>query len=1701
MIVLVLLYTYQFTNFPHYWMKITGLSAKIIADLGFQKFSAVQLFTKLLTPASFLVVIIIQIHYFHEPFMKLSDINRFRNILNPPSEINEIANIEERRSEEEHAEDEENIENSQEKSFNFYQEAEKLAISFRKLLDQLIEVLWRIAEVHCFKIVCIVVFVCCIKEVSAINVVLVVLLLVCLPLSHIHSLASLTTTLILLFTSAAILFKMAYQLSFTDRWIVNCTDMGNVTINNDTNVYLGFEKTTHLANYLKRYVAIVVLISLQGVIKTRQIQRYKTPNINRPDYGTIFHNIGRQDADLGLLNCFKFLMNYGFYKFGEEICFSMSILTIWLRMDVYSVIYTILLIIMVAIGHKGRHYMWPIYMVLLTIFLAIQYLAVLGVPPVICQTYTWDGRNGFTNNLKIWLFLPTFTTTPPNSHKLLSDFFQLLCVSRMWEVFSLESNTEYKGGSNEDVTAVFDDKTAPNPTKDFITYKESYLDYLKSFVFQYLFWLSLIFLFVTGTHRVTLFGLGYLFGCFYFLWMGMEMFVKPIKTLLRNWRLMLGFNLFVIFTKSCLQLLACVYADKQLCWVQQLFNIVCFKRWYNPYDENGSSNKCLTKTDEANMTWDSLSFVILIFLLRTFQSHYFRHVREEIVAQNKQAAAGAEIINKHLVLVVEKRKKREEHHLNIIKKKMKRIKMRQMKLQQRALLESNDHYIIIRSGDYYMFDDDTDELDASDTLSDSSHLDFDDDMSESPLVKLMNLTKIHKTVTKKKGKQSDESSKVTANVGSSTKLDPDEDGIENNLSESNVEKEQNKSGFTNLIKNIWRLFLTLLDYLIIKIEAQSAEYNAVANKINELKIAEKHQAPLNMVRAHSLRESDRDDDDLLTDPSNFQEPDNPDEADLAGLEGHKDATQKEKDFQEHSYRLFRLIVAIVQALNARSEIVCYFAMILNVLLSASVLSMAFPVSVFLWAMLTVPRPTKRYWLILLLYTEVIVVVKYLFQFSFFSWNSSKSEAVWPSIIGVDKKDNYALLDLFLLVCLFIHRSNLRRFGLWKDAQDMDTDLAEAGGQLQGETNQEVFDQMPEETSPSALQSKPSELNLERRSSVGSLSAQIGSEKAETVTDQMNIPQKKIPKCFLPFYLFYKRMRDPKYSTTVDVYKFMFLCDFINFFIAIFFYSYFGPTANDEAVTAAIQKNQVPTPFLAMLIVQFLLIIIDRALYLRKEVFGKFIFQIMLVFVVHVGLFFVLPQITERKFTENIPVQVWYVIKCVYFGLSAYQIRSGYPTQILGNFLTRQYNYVNLFLFKGYLAVPFLLEMRCLMDWMWTDTTLSLSSWLQVEDIFNNIFISKCWRRSEKEWPTPRATVRSKCVKYGFGGLILGLLVFIIWCPLLLFSFISNVYVSNPPTDVTVSISLGGFQPLFTVSAQQQFIKNYSDSAFKEFKDSFVDKDARRYLAPIRAEDVKQIQINGKSTAVWGISPPIQRSLFEDLLNPRTDINLVFSISVKRRPKEGIQTESVSAQIIHPLPRGGKIRHELAGMINGSSTTPIRFDFLFPQYFRVPAKEPPNKIDVLDRASEPCCNVTLNLKTLEKNSSDIFDSINKWWELSELTDSNSGSIKKFISFITINDRVAPAPLLFLLPASSIITMYVSIVFVIGKFMRSTFIDGLSRRMIYEEMPQVERIYNLCIELYLVRECQDFRLEEELFAQLHFLYRTPETMLKVTKHKVD
>ena len=68
--------------------------------------------------------------------------------------------------------------------------------------------------------------------------------------------------------------------------------------------------------------------------------------------------------------------------------------------------------------------------------------------------------------------------------------------------------------------------------------------------------------------------------------------------------------------------------------------------------------------------------------------------------------------------------------------------------------------------------------------------------------------------------------------------------------------------------------------------------------------------------------------------------------------------------------MLRLLQAMYQCVAAHSELLCYFIIVLNHMVTASAASLVLPVLVFLWAMLSIPRPSKRFWMTAIVFTEV-----------------------------------------------------------------------------------------------------------------------------------------------------------------------------------------------------------------------------------------------------------------------------------------------------------------------------------------------------------------------------------------------------------------------------------------------------------------------------------------------------------------------------------------------------------------------------------------------------------------------------------------------------------------------------------------------------------------------------------------------------------
>lgn len=86
----------------------------------------------------------------------------------------------------------------------------------------------------------------------------------------------------------------------------------------------------------------------------------------------------------------------------------------------------------------------------------------------------------------------------------------------------------------------------------------------------------------------------------------------------------------------------------------------------------------------------------------------------------------------------------------------------------------------------------------------------------------------------------------------------------------------------------------------------------------------------------------------------------------------KDFSEGDDDFysQRHSI-LTEFFQSLWFALISNTDLICYALVFMNMVASQSLLALPMPLMVFLWGTLTVPRPSKTFWISLIAYTEVI----------------------------------------------------------------------------------------------------------------------------------------------------------------------------------------------------------------------------------------------------------------------------------------------------------------------------------------------------------------------------------------------------------------------------------------------------------------------------------------------------------------------------------------------------------------------------------------------------------------------------------------------------------------------------------------------------------------------------------------------------------
>ncbi|GLT95006.1 hypothetical protein SLE2022_127130 [Rubroshorea leprosula] len=540
---------------------------------------------------------------------------------------------------------------------------------------------------------------------------------------------------------------------------------------------------------------------------------------------------------------------------------------------------------------------------------------------------------------------------------------------------------------------------------------------------------------------------------------------------------------------------------------------------------------------------------------------------------------------------------------------------------------------------------------------------------------------------------------------------------------------------------------------------------------------------------------------------------------------------------------------------------------------------------------------------------------------------------------------------------------------------------------------------------------------------------------------------------------------------IDLYAYIFCTDLIVFFLVAIFYQSVIKN-NSEFLEVYQLEDQFPKEFIFILMVIFFLIVLDRIIYLCSFATGKVIFYLFsLVLFTDSVIEYAWYMEPSHKYAGKLALRAIYLTKAISLALQAIQIRFGIPheSNLYRQFLTSSISQTNYLAFRLYRALPFLYELRCVLDWSCTTTSLTMYDWLKLEDIHASLFLVKCdvnlnragHKQGEKQ---------TKRTKFYNGICLFFIMLCVIWTPMLMYSSGNPTNIANPIKDASVRISIGTRSGRLTLYETTLCEKIPGDIVA-----SNIDPDG--YLSNYNENDIQLICCQTDASNLW-IVPPVVQARYIKSLNWNMDI--IFSWQFTRDRPKGKEVVKYDLFVQDQyLPSS----LDVINVLNGTADSFKIFN-VYPRYFRLTGSGDVRFIEQADDLVNG--NVVLNRGSQE------------WWSFYDMDASNETGCGEFKGpmAIIVSEETPQGILGETLSKFSIWGLYLTFVLAVGRFIRLQFSD-LRMRIPYENLPSCDRLLAICEDIYSARAEGELEVEEVLYWTLVKIYRSPHMMFEYTK----
>ena len=481
----------------------------------------------------------------------------------------------------------------------------------------------------------------------------------------------------------------------------------------------------------------------------------------------------------------------------------------------------------------------------------------------------------------------------------------------------------------------------------------------------------------------------------------------------------------------------------------------------------------------------------------------------------------------------------------------------------------------------------------------------------------------------------------------------------------------------------------------------------------------------------------------------------------------------------------------------------------------------------------------------------------------------------------------------------------------------------------------------------------------------------------------------------------------------------------------------------------------------------------------------------------------------NDFHYNVTLIIFYLIYIIYYISSGLQIKYGFYDMKRKSMLKSGDKSMNGIIYNVYKAIPFLYEIKLAIDWTFTKTCLDFFQWNKYESVYDAVYVTYCAMNAKNQQLVGQKI--GKFNKFLMGGVLAFALILILLAPLMLFSSLNPTNKMNNLTGAELSIDLCFFYKNKAVKNYTLYQNTRPESIEKMTKDEMkiYNYSESSKTKNFEMEQVQTVKFFKESDKNWDLANPLIENL-KDLIINRTNISELEYIAL-----------AIDYYFDRPLPVvANKIHKRYEYTIYYYNNYTEKYDYIenlgkalencydveieYPSVYSPPIRLSSNikPKRLKDPKYFPNLNIQLGFVGC-KNETIMEGNINKtipnylesYFTLEKIMAINGQINEEGIKFHVFSDKVSSA-----VSGQSILTLYISVVLLVGTYVRN-FFAGEPEKIRLTEMPYSEQIINLCEGIRVSRNSFDFQQEERLYYRLIELMRSPEYLRTLTKSSTE